>query len=85
VKLATTSQIREAIHAQPFRPFLIRLADGRHYEVDHPEFAMIGRDGMDLLFVADDQGIHHIYVPLIVEIETPSSRPAQPGPGGNGA
>ena len=82
--VATTSQIREAIGARPFHPFLVRLADGRRYEVDHPEFAMLGRDGMDRLFIADDQGIHHIYVPLIVEIETPSAHPAPPGPGGNG-
>jgi hypothetical protein len=83
--MATTSQIREVIKAQPFRRFIIRLSDGRSYEVDHPEFAMIGRDGMDLLFVADDRGIHHIYVPLIVEIEIPAPQPADPRQGGNGA
>ena len=69
--MATANQIREAVRAQPFRPFLIRLADGRNYKVEHPEFAMLSPNGMELLFVADDHGIHQIYVPLIVEIETP--------------
>ena len=83
--MATRNQIREAIKAQPFQPFEIRLSDGRSHTVNHPEFAMVSPDGMELLFVADDQGIHQIYVPLITEIETLSSRPAQPGPEGNGA
>jgi hypothetical protein len=83
--MATDNQVREAIKAQPFRPFILRLADGRSYKVDHPEFAMLARTGMELVFVADDQGIHQIYVPLIVEIETPSTQPAQSGPQGNGA
>ena len=76
--MATSNQVREAAIAQPFRPFLVRLADGRHYRVDHPELAMLSPHGMKLLFVADDEGIHQIYVPLIVEIEPPSgTRPAQ--------
>jgi len=83
--MATSNQVREAMKAQPFRPFLIRLADGRNFRVEHPEFAMLGPNGMELLFVGDDQGIHQIYVPLIVEIDTPSTQPAQPGREGNGA
>jgi hypothetical protein len=72
------------IKGQPFRPFILRLADGRSYTVSHPEFVMIAPSGMELVFVGDDEGIHMIYVPLIVEIEFPSSQPAQPGRGGNG-
>jgi hypothetical protein len=82
--MAASNQIREAVEAQPFRPFVIRLSDGRNYKVEHSEFAMLSPNGMELLFLADDQGIHQIYVPLIVEIETPSSQQAQPGPNGNG-
>jgi hypothetical protein len=36
--------IREALHKQPFRPFMIRLADGRALSVPHPDFvAVAGR------------------------------------------
>ena len=83
--MATKNQIQEAVKAQPFRPFLLRLADGRNYRVDHPEFAMLSPNGMELLFVADDQGIHQICTPLIVEIETPGALPVESKTEGNGA
>lgn len=83
--MATANQVREAIKAQPFRPFVVRLVDGRNYQVPHPDFAMLSPAGRELLFVGDDAGIHQIDVLMIVEIETPSSQPAQPGPDGNGA
>ena len=36
----TSHQFREAIKAQPFRPFTVRMADGRSCPVPHPDFAM---------------------------------------------
>jgi hypothetical protein len=79
--MSTPNQIREAFKAQPFHPFVVRLVDGRSYQVPHPDFAMLSPRGHELLFVGDDDGIHQIDVRLIVEIETPSSRPAQPSQG----
>lgn len=36
--------VRDALHRQPFRPFTIRLADGRSLPVPHPDFvAVVGR------------------------------------------
>ena len=35
--MATREQVRLMQTAQPFRPFLVKLADGRHFEVTHPE------------------------------------------------
>jgi hypothetical protein len=35
----TTEQFQAVLKAQPFRPFVIRTADGREYRVDHPELA----------------------------------------------
>ncbi len=34
----TIEQFRTTQRAQPFVPFTIRLADGRHYQVKHPDF-----------------------------------------------
>jgi len=34
--------VREAVHARPFRPFTMRLADGRALRVPHPDFVAIG-------------------------------------------
>ena len=33
--------VREALHAQPFVPFALRLADGRALPVPHPDFVAL--------------------------------------------
>jgi hypothetical protein len=40
------NDIRVFLQQQPFRPFRITLADGRSYEVRHPEMAMVGRSSL---------------------------------------
>jgi hypothetical protein len=67
--MASFSQIREAMHAQPFRPFTVHLVDGRTYFVKHPDFIAIptsprGRD----LTIHDDEGPHYLDLTLVVEI-----------------
>jgi hypothetical protein len=33
-------RIRELIHATPFLPFVIRMADGREYRIEHPDIVL---------------------------------------------
>ncbi len=70
--MATGNQVREAVRAQPFVPFIIHLADGRTFDVPHPEFVAVSPNGRELLFVADDQGIHQFDMLLVAEIEIPA-------------
>jgi hypothetical protein len=35
--------IREYVQRRPFQPFRLTLTDGRTYDVNHPELAMVGR------------------------------------------
>ena len=35
-------KIREAKQAQPFKPFVMHLADGREFAVGHPDFLFVG-------------------------------------------
>jgi len=35
------AQIKDTLKVQPFRPFTMRLVDGREYFVPHPEFVYI--------------------------------------------
>jgi hypothetical protein len=35
--------LREAVLKRPFKPFAIRLADGRSLPVKHPEFIAVGQ------------------------------------------
>jgi hypothetical protein len=77
--MATANQIREVVRAQPFRPFIIHLANGRTFDVPHPEFVAVAR-GRELLFIADDDGIHQFDMRLVAEIETPPPAATAPTP-----
>jgi hypothetical protein len=37
----TFTQMRALLHESPFRPFRIRLTDGRSFEIPHPDFAFL--------------------------------------------
>lgn len=70
--------IREALHKQPFEPFVIRLADGRSLPVSHPDFVAVGK--RRIVVVADDDSASTIEPLLIVSLDAPLKR----GKGGNG-
>ena len=41
----TINSLREVLDKVPFRPFAIRLADGRSLEVPHPDFITVTGGG----------------------------------------
>jgi hypothetical protein len=81
-KAMQINAIREALHMQPFRPFTLRLADGRDLPVPHPDFvAILGRTAVIASPQLDDS--YSIVEPLlIVSIEYVNSS-AQPASGTN--
>jgi hypothetical protein len=38
------NDLRMALKSSPFHPFLIRMADGRTFEIHHPDFLLVGPD-----------------------------------------
>ncbi len=52
----TIQRLREARHAEPFRPFMIRMADGIEYRVPHPEFLFIPPKAERTFIVAGENG-----------------------------
>ncbi len=55
--------VREALHKQPFEPFIIRLADGRSLPVPHPDFvAVLPRR----IFVRAEDNSWSIVEPLMI-------------------
>ncbi len=62
-------QIKELHLARPFKPFRLHLADGRKYDVRHPEFLAFSRSGKTLHFVTESDSIDHIDVLMIVSVE----------------
>jgi hypothetical protein len=50
----TTEEIRRLHSEQPFKPFRILVADGRQYDVHHPEsLAMAGKGRLIAIGMAD--------------------------------
>ena len=72
--MATMEQVRDAMHAMPFQPFILHLADGRKFRVKHPDFVAVA-NLREMVFVGDDEGIHHLALPLVVDVEIPPTQP----------
>lgn len=73
--MATNAQVRALTTAQPFRPYRVRLADGRQFEVRHPESISCSPNGREMV-VHDDEGLHLVEQLLEIElapIEWPAS------------
>jgi hypothetical protein len=72
--------VREALHREPFEPFLIRLADGRSVEVRHPEFVAVGKRRIVVLADDEVESWSLIEPLLIVSLDALPQKPK----GGNG-
>jgi hypothetical protein len=59
--------IREALHREPFEPFIFRLADGRALPVPHPDFVAVGQ--RRVIVVAEDDSSSAIEPLMIVSID----------------
>ncbi len=62
--------VREALHRQPFEPFVLRLADGRSLAIPHPDFVALGK--RRVVVVDEDDATITIEPLLIVSIDTPA-------------
>jgi hypothetical protein len=52
-------EILNYVHAQPFRPFQIRMTGGRTYDIRHPEMIRVGRNSLIVFtLVSDDPEIY---------------------------
>ena len=49
-----STQLYDLIHANPFQPFVVRMADGNGYSVPHPDFIAYKRGGLIALVVKDE-------------------------------
>jgi hypothetical protein len=65
----TVEQFRGAYSAQPFRPFIIHLADGREVPVLSREFIMSVPSGRTVIVCQPDDTINIIDLLLITDLE----------------
>jgi hypothetical protein len=65
----TIEQLRTMYSAQPFRPFVIHLADGREVPVHHREFIMTVPSGRTVIVCQPDDTVNIIDLLLVTDLE----------------
>jgi hypothetical protein len=68
----TIEQLRDTYTAQPFRPFLIHMADGRNVHVRHREYIMASPSGRTVIVYQPDDSFNIIDIVLVTDLEVGS-------------
>ena len=64
------ARIRDLLRSAPFQPFIIRMADGREYRIEHPDFVLASSTDVPQIIVEEPDGrTHFLSVLLIASIE----------------
>ena len=61
--------LRQRLLARPFEPFVVQMNDGRRFEVPHPEFAAINRQGTEFVAFTEEGASVVLSTLLIASIE----------------
>jgi hypothetical protein len=69
----TTEQFRATLHLQPFRPFTIRMADGRTFDVLHRDFVAQSPSGRTVVVFQADDSYSLLDLLLMTELQVRSS------------
>ena len=60
------ARIRELLHAAPFEPFVIRMADGREYRIEHPDFVLAAASETPQVTIEEPSGAQHFLSVLLM-------------------
>jgi len=60
------AKIRELLRATPFHPFVIRMADGKEYRIEHPDFVLAASSDVPQITIEDPDGSTHFLSALLV-------------------
>lgn len=72
----TTEQFKTTLHLQPFRPFTIRMADGRSFDVAHPDFVAQSPSGRTVIVFQPDESYNVLDLLLMTELQVANGQPA---------
>jgi hypothetical protein len=70
----TVEQLREIWKADPFRPFIIHLADGRNISVNHRDFLMSSPSGRTIIVYQPDDSFNVIDLPVVTDLEVSNGK-----------
>lgn len=64
-----SKELQSVYRAQPFRPFVIHLADGRRVRVEHPEFMALAPTGRSAVVFGKDGAFEIVDIMLVTSLE----------------
>jgi len=65
-------EVRKLLHAQPFRPFLIHVADGGRIPVKHEDFVALAPTGREMIVYLADGDYQIVDVMLVTRLQVSS-------------
>ena len=68
--------IQKLLHAVPFVPFTVHVADGKSFEIRHPDFAALTQGGRLLFVSTEGDSFELIDVFLITRLQSMEPSPA---------
>lgn len=73
----TLEQLRSAHRDTPFRPFTIRMADGRSFPIPHPDFLHVFPTGRIAVVWREDgtASILDVYLMTELDLAAPAGQP----------
>ncbi|MBM4027117.1 MAG: hypothetical protein FJ280_17185 [Planctomycetes bacterium] len=73
----TVTEFRTLLRAEPFREFIIHLADGRSVPVKHREFALPSPSGRTVIVYQPDDSFEIIDLLLVTSLSVNGEKSAQ--------
>lgn len=64
-----SNQFKRTLHAEPFVPFIVNLADGRSIPVNHRELAMIAPSGRAAVIYQPDDTMNLVDLRFVAGVE----------------
>jgi hypothetical protein len=64
--LGVKSRIRQLLQAEPFQAFIIRMAEGREYRIEHPDFVLAASTEVPQITIEEADGRQHYLSALLV-------------------
>lgn len=71
----TAEALRQARETNPFRPFIIRISDGRSFRIQHRDYLSVGPSGLIAVVYNDRGGASMLDVMLITELTVDDDPP----------
>jgi hypothetical protein len=72
----TIEQFKTTLHLQPFKPFTIRMADDRSFQVSHPDFVAQSPTGRTVIVFDRDDSYSVLDLLLMTELQVANGQPA---------